>query len=200
MKKTKMNELLYEALETEKGGIKIYETAIRCAKRSDLKKEWEKYHDETRNHERILIDVFQDLGLDPDEETPGRKVVRLIGESFVKAMELALKEGNKESAELVAAECVVMAEYKDHSNWQLIGMLSEEVGGSVAKTLKEAYDKVEDEEDEHLYHTMGWAREMHIDALGLEAVFPPPEESKEVKSAIGQARANMKREKEVKKG
>ncbi len=199
MDKNKMNELLYEALETEKGGIKVYETAIRCAKRSDLKKEWEKYHKQTRNHEKILIDVFQDLGLDPDMETPGRKVVRHIGESLVEAMDMALKHG-KETAEIVAGECVVMAEYKDHSNWQLIGMLAEEAGGSVGKTLKDACNKVEDEEDEHLYHTMGWTREMHIEALGLEPVFPPPEESKDVKSAIEQARANMMRETAVKKG
>jgi hypothetical protein len=35
---------------------------------------------------------------------------------------------------------------------------------------------VEDEEDEHLYHSAGWSRELWIDSLGLLAELPPPEE------------------------
>ncbi len=35
-----INELLYQALETELGGIKVYETALTCAVNEDLKDEW----------------------------------------------------------------------------------------------------------------------------------------------------------------
>jgi hypothetical protein len=59
--------------------------------------------------------------------------------------------------------------------------------------LKEAHEQVEDEEDEHLYHTMGWARELWIESLGMPAVLPPPEEAKDVKTAIGAARAKQAR-------
>jgi hypothetical protein len=52
---------------------------------------------------------------------------------------------------------------------------------------------VEDQEDEHLYHTRGWARELWMEALGLKAVLPPPEERKDVKTAIGAARAQQER-------
>jgi len=38
-----MNELLYQALETEKGGIEVYRTALRCAVNDDLREEWEEY-------------------------------------------------------------------------------------------------------------------------------------------------------------
>ena len=48
-------------------------------------------------------------------------VVRHIGESLVAAMEMALESGPPEAAEMVAAECVVLAETKDHLNWELIG-------------------------------------------------------------------------------
>jgi hypothetical protein len=54
---------------------------------------------------------------------------------------------------------------------------------------------VESEEDEHLYHTTGWTRELWIQSLGLPAVIPPPEEEKEVKTAIGAARAKQGRKK-----
>jgi hypothetical protein len=61
------------------------------------------------------------------------------------------------------------------------------------KALKEAHKQVEEEEDEHLYHTQGWTRELWIESLGLPAVIPPPEEEKEVKTAIGAARAKQAR-------
>jgi hypothetical protein len=48
-----------------------------------------------------------------------------------------------------------------------------------------------DEEDEHLYHTKGWCRELWIESLGMKAVLPPPEERKHVKTAIGAARAEQ---------
>jgi hypothetical protein len=58
------------------------------------------------------------------------------------------------------------------------------------QALENAYEQVEEEEDRHLYHTMGWARELWIESLGL-AVLPPPEEEKDVTTAIGAARAEQ---------
>ena len=195
MKKEQVNELLYEALETERGGINVYRTAIKCAQNDELKEEWEKYLEETENHERILLEVFEKLGLDPVKETPGRQVVRHIGQSLIKAMEMALEAGKPEQAELVAAECVVHAETKDHMNWELIGEVARASKGDEKKALEEAYEEVEDQEDEHLYHTMGWTRELHLQGLGLPAVIPPPEEEKEVKTMIGAGRAKAARTK-----
>jgi rubrerythrin len=193
MKREELDNLLYEALETEQGGIKVYETAVRAAVNEDLKKEWTEYLDQTRRHEQILLEVFATLELDPLKKTPGREVVRTIGEALVRAMELARKAGPPEAAECVAAECVVLAETKDHLNWELIGEAAQKVGGPDGKALKEAHEEVEEEEDEHLYHTQGWTRELHLQKLGLPAVLPPPEEEKDVKTAIGAARAKQSR-------
>lgn len=193
MNDEQINALLYEALETEKGGIKIYKTAIQCAVNKDLKKEWEEYLEQTENHYRVITETVIKVGLDPKVETPGRKVVRHIGDSLVKAMKMAQAAGNPEAAQLVAAECVVMAESKDHMNWELIGRVAEKAKGAQKKALKSAHDEVEDEEDEHYYHTKGWSRELWIKSLGMRAVLPPPEEEKEVKTAIGAARAEQSR-------
>jgi hypothetical protein len=193
MKKEQLHELLYQALETERGGIEVYQTALRCAVNAKLKEEWQEYLEQTRNHERIVRAVFDKLGLDPDKETPGRQVARHVGQSLVKAMEMARSAGKPEAAQLVAAECVVEAETKDHLNWELIGEVSKKLTGAEGKALKEAYEEVEEEEDEHLYHTTGWSRELWIESLGLPAVIPPPEEEKEVKTAIGAARAKKAR-------
>jgi hypothetical protein len=187
------NELLYQALETERGGVQIYTTAITCAVNKDLKKEWEEYLEQTKHHVEVVEGVFADLGLDTETETPGRGVVRHIGESLVKAMDMALAAGEPKAAELVACECVCLAETKDHMNWELIGAVAKKENGDVAKSLKAAHEEVEEEEDEHIYHTKGWTRELWIDSLGMPAVLPPPEEEKSVKTAIGAEKAKNAR-------
>lgn len=194
MNRNRVQELLLNALETEIGGVQIYETAIRCAQNEDLKKEWHEYHEQTEHHVAVLERVCSAMGCDAKQETAGRKVVRHIGASLVKAMEMALAAGDRAAAELVATECVTAAETMDHHHWGLIGALANNTKGDHAKALREAYDQVEDQEDEHLYHTKGWSRELWIEALGMPSVLPPPEEEKDVKSAIGAERAKNARE------
>lgn len=190
-----VKELLIQALEHEKGGIQVYDAALKCALNEELKEEWQKYREETERHVHVLTNVCTQMQLDPDEETPGRKIVRDLGQSLVRAMEAARAAGDPEAAECIACECVVLAETSDHSNWELIGEVAKAATGPEAKALKEAYNEVEEQEDEHLYHSKGWLRELSLQALGLKAVLPPPEERQDVHSAIGAARAKAERTK-----
>ncbi|HEU0050206.1 MAG TPA: hypothetical protein VFQ43_21635 [Nitrososphaera sp.] len=125
MQTEQLKQLLYEALETEMGGVQVYETAIRWAVNEDLKEEWERYLEQTQKHEQIVRDLCDKFGLDAETETSGRQVVRHIGESLVKAMEMALESGKPEAAQIVAAECVVEAETKDHLNWELLAQVAQ---------------------------------------------------------------------------
>jgi rubrerythrin len=188
-----VHELLYQALETEMGGITVYETALRCVQHDELRKEWEEYLEQTKTHKRVVLQLFEAFDLDPATQTPGRRIVKHIGESLVQAMEMALKAGPPAAAEIVAAECIVEAETKDHLNWELLGQVAEKAKGAQREALKAALKETEEQEDEHLYHTAGWTRELWIDSLGMPAVLPPPEEEKDVKTAIGAARAKMAR-------
>jgi len=188
-----LTELLQQMLETELGGVSIYETALGCIVNDDLGNEWEEYLEQTKRHVEILQALFQELGV-ADQDTDGRQVVRHIGKSLVAAMEMAKGGGKPEAAELVACECVVFAETKDHMNWELLSKYAKSAKGKEATALSAACQEVEDEEDEHIYHSKGWCRELWIASLGLEAVLPPPEEQKDVKTAIGAARAESTRE------
>lgn len=186
-------ELLYQALETEKGGVQIYTTALQCATNKDLREEWKEYLEQTKQHVQIVSKILESMNLPLDAETPGRKIVRHIGDSLVKAMEMALRGPDLAAAQIVAAECVTLAETKDHLNWSLIGELVKNTDGDMSAVLTEAHGEVEPEEDEHLYHTQGWTRELWIETLGMPAVLPPPEEQKDVKTAIEAARAKQTR-------
>ena len=191
-----LKELLYQMLETELGGVRVYTTALECVVNEDLEEEWTKYLQQTERHVEVVRQLLQKLGLDPDAETPGRKVVRHIGESLVQAMQIALAGGGKpEAAELVACECVVFAETKDHTNWELLSKYSQKAAqGKEQEVLAAAIAEVEDQEDEHIYHSKGWCRELWIQSLGMPAVLPPPEEERKVKTALGAAHAEKARE------
>jgi len=189
-----LDDLVLQMMETELGGEQVYRTALTCAVNPDLKKEWQSYLEETLTHQEVVRSLCDALGVDPAAQSPSRAVVKHIGESLVKAMLLAKQGGDPAAAQLVACECVVHAETKDHANWELLGKVAEVATGDVGQTLKAAHKAVEKDEDHHLYHTKGWCRELAIEALGMPAVLPPPEEVKKVETAIGASRAEQQRE------
>jgi hypothetical protein len=181
IEQAQLEELLYQALETELGGVEVYRTALTCASNEELMEEWQRYLEQTEEHVAILREVFAAVELDADRETPGRVVVRHIGESLVKAMKRALESAPREAAEIVAAECIVFAETKDHMNWELIGLVLEEGGAlstELKKALRDAFKKVEEQEDEHLYH----------DRLGAGALGAIARASRGASAARGGAR------------
>jgi len=189
-----VKELLYQALETERAGVAVYEAAIECATSDALRIEWEKFRDQTREHESILRDLLLAMDCDPERRTPGRDVVGGIGRALVDAIRTAQAQHAPETAELVAAECVVHAETTDHLNWELIGRIAGDLGGDVGDELRAAHEEVDAQEDRHLERAVGWCRELWIDALGLRAVLPPPEETEDVRSALAAARVKQARE------
>ena len=188
-----LKELLLQSLEHERGGVLVYETALTCVIEASLRREWEEYLEQTRRHVAILTKVCSDLSIDPGERTPGCLIVHHNGTALVVAMQMALAEGDPAAAQLVACEAVVLAETKDHADWQLIGDCAAAAEAETRAVLQSAYDEVEDQEDEHLYHTKGWCRELWLKSLGLKAVLPPPEEREHVKTAAGASRVAARR-------
>jgi hypothetical protein len=193
MNAKQLQELLLQSLEHERGGVKLYRAALLCAQNSSLREEWTKYLAQTEHHVQVLSETCQQLGIDPGVRTPGCHIVRENGMALVRSIEMALAAGDPAAAEIVACEAVVLAVTKDHADWELIGAAAKSAEGAIAQALQAAYDAVEDEEDEHLYHTKGWCRELWLASLGLEAQLPPPEEAQHVDSAIAAARVKQNR-------
>lgn len=189
-----LKELLLQSLTHERGGVLVYKTALECVVNSELRDEWKKYLAQTVRHVELLTQACQTLGIDPGEMTPSCQIVHNLGKSLVIAMKTAATANNPVAAELIACDCVMLAESKDHADWELIGRCVKEMGGEVAEALQAAYEEVEDQEDEHLYHSQGYGRELWLKSLGLKAELPPPEEKQDVKSASEAERARHESE------
>ena len=104
MPSPQLRELLLQSLEHERGGVLVYQTALECALNEDLLEEWDKYLEQTEKHVDILTNACEALGLDPDEMTPGRKVVQHTGKSLIIAMKMALAANDPPAAELVSRQ------------------------------------------------------------------------------------------------
>lgn len=191
--RAQLEDLVLQMMETELGGEKIYRAAIATAINGDLKEEWQGYLKETLHHQDVVRGLCATLGLNVDRQSPTRTVVGHIGKSLVQAIEMAQRNALPAAAQIVAAECVVLAETKDHSNWELLGRVAEVATGDIGKALRAAHEDVEQDEDHHLFHTKGWMRELAIQGLGMPAVLPPPEEVKQVETVIGASRAEQAR-------
>jgi hypothetical protein len=79
--------------------------------------------------------------------TPGCQIVQENGKALLKGIQMAQSAGDPAATEIVACECIVLAETKDHANWELIGAVGKDGEDDMAALLREAYDDVEDEED-----------------------------------------------------
>jgi len=158
-------DLLYQTLESEMSGVRVYATALGCVQNDALRAEWEKHLKQTSAHVEIVRKLLADRGLDPHRESVGRQIVRHIGNALVDAMQMALRSRANGAAEIVAAECVLVAETKDHANWSLIGQL---FGNRFVErdAIEAAYERVEPEEEEHLARARAWARELWLAAIG----------------------------------
>lgn len=117
MQSDSLNDLVLRSLEHERTGIEVYEAALRCALTDELRREWEQNLTRTRRNERMLAEVCDVMDIDLDEETAERRVVRQVASFLVEAMQEALETGNPETAEIVACECVVLAEAGRYRDW-----------------------------------------------------------------------------------
>lgn len=190
----KLELLVLEALQTETGGLKVYDKALECVDHAELRAEWRKYRDQTERHREVLLEACAKLGIDPDRRAPGCDIVRATADSLVRNMDAALQSGDRPLAQIVAAEAVLQAKQKDHLNWQLIELAAKEAEGRLAKILKDAHDEIENHEDGHVLHIMGWARKLWAESLGIKSALPPPKEEKvDVESVEGTATAQQAR-------
>ncbi len=172
---TMLQELLYQSLEAEMVGINVYECAVLCAVDTQLKSQWLGFLEETLRHREVLLGVFNDLGLEANTQSVGRRIVAGIGATLVSVMQQALADGDAGAAQRIASECVCVAEVKDQLNWELLGMVALASQGPYAKVLKRAYERVHRDESLHMNHGRAWTRELWLHALGLDAELPLPD-------------------------
>jgi rubrerythrin len=153
VKRPLLMEKLSEFLAVEKGGVKLYEAAIQQVRNPDVLNRFREFYQQTRKHVDILTRVISSLGGDPMHMSTGAKVAEEKAQALLKTM--TPSDGLRpEEVELNAMENIVIAETKDHADWQLLSHIARRSSDAQLRDiLKGAVDEVEPEEDQHLNWT-----------------------------------------------
>ncbi len=174
MKMRQVEELLLQSLEHEMCGVTIFTTAVECAVNPALEEEWVKYLDETKTHVIRLEFVCRSVGVDPRKPRPRERVVRHLGTAPRAGDDHGARRRRPRGRRAGRpAGGRSPREVRDHLNWGLIGKCAEALDSPYAKVCSRPPTTGSRPEDEHLYHTRGWCRELWIQSLGMNAVLPP---------------------------
>ena len=183
--KSTLMEVLSEFLAVEMGGQKLYEKALGLVSDSEVRSKFHEFHRQTIKHQKVLAEVINKLGGNTRTQSPGAKVATEKAQALLRSM-----DGNglsKDQAELNAIENIVLAETKDHADWELIGKIARQSSDDrLREVLGAAASEVEQEEDEHLNWTRKKLGDLQMEALTKGA-------GSEKKSESPKAKAPMKK-------
>jgi rubrerythrin len=165
IKRPLLMERLSEFLAVEKGGVKLYEAAIEQVRNPDVLNRFREFYQQTRRHVEILTRVITSLGGDPMHISARARVAEEKAQALLKTM--TVSDGMRpEEAEINAIENIVIAETKDHADWQLLSHIARRSSDSrIREILKPAVDEVEPEEDQHLSWTNEQMAQMSLTSL-----------------------------------
>jgi rubrerythrin len=145
---------LSEFLVVERGGVKLYQTALQIVRDPEVSEKFKEFYEQTRKHETILIRVINALGGDPEHVSGAAKLAETKAQALLKTM-LESDGMAGESAELNAIENIILAETKDHADWEMLGKIARRSDDDkIRDVLKPAVSEVEPQEDEHLNWTV----------------------------------------------
>jgi len=103
--------------------------------------------------------------------------------SLVRAIMMAVANGDPEAAQVVAAECVLLADMKKHLDWDLVRDAVSQAGMQFCSG-PEARQEMDDGCCP-LDCTRGWCREQWMSSLDFPAVVPSPREQAERAGVAG---------------
>lgn len=167
MNERQISELLLQALEHQKCGVLIFEAALKCAVDSEFREELEGRFKGANHGVDIFMEACFSLGMDPDRATPGRSVVRELDFALIDAMERACRGGPSTSAQLVACECITLAENKAQLCRELIGKCAENADREKKKVLAAVYAKIKNGEIGGVDYFHEWCLQLWAETLGI---------------------------------
>jgi rubrerythrin len=174
---------LSEFLAVERGGKMLYQAALSIIQNPDVLRQFQKFYEQTAHHEEVLTRVITELGGDPAHMSSGARLAEMKARSLLDTMnspdglrrtngapaETTAEETFVPSstlAELNAMENIVLAETKDHADWELLGKISRQSSDErIRDVLKPVVSDIENQEDEHLNWTRQKLAELTMAAL-----------------------------------
>jgi rubrerythrin len=148
-----------EMLAVERGGIELYDKVLEELTHDDLRSKLEQFHEQTQRHVELCEEMLRAAGGNEDDMSPAAKAAEH------KAQGLLTAEVPDEMKDINNIENLVLAETKDHWNWEQLGSLMDKIEErELKKLVTRAVREVRKQENDHL----SWNQKM-LTRLATEA-------------------------------
>jgi rubrerythrin len=166
-----LRDFLSEMLAVEKGGVKLYQKALNDLDHLEHKDKLDEFLRQTKRHVELCTEMLNAAGGDSDYQSPGAKAAEHKAEGLISTQVPA------EMMDLNNIENLVLAETKDHWNWEMLASVAKKIGDAELKRMAaKAIAEVRKQEKLHL----DW-NEQTLSKLAMESSMqaPPDEDADE---------------------
>lgn len=150
-------DLLSACLAHERCGAHLYRSVAGRTADPDLRERYEHFGAETVEHVELLERLIAAAGGDPGYVSPAARATERAAAALLESTFMLSGSADVVVAETTLLEAVMLAEAKDHANWQLLAEVATLLPESdeLRAEFDEVTSRVLRQEDEHY----GWARE-----------------------------------------
>jgi rubrerythrin len=154
-----LRDFLSEMLAVEKGGVKLYERALSDLEHSELEDKLTEFLKQTHRHVELCTSMLEAACGNPDYMSPGAQA------ADHKANGLITAEVPPKMMDQNNIENLVLAETKDHWNWEMLASIARKIGDTELKRMAtKAVSEVRRQEKTHV----DW-NEKTLNKLAMEA-------------------------------
>ena len=159
-----LNDFLSEMLAVEEGGEKLYAKALEELQHDELRDKLEEFHEETQRHIELVREMMQTAGIDETYKSPTAEAAEQKAEGLLSVeVEDHLKDLNN-------IENLVLAETKDHWDWEMLSSIVNRIEDADLKDVaRDAVSEVFKQEREHLQWSQDVLTELATEAAQQEA-------------------------------
>ena len=158
-----LRNFLSEMLAVEKGGVKLYEKALSELDHSELEDKLSEFLRQTHRHVELCTSMLEAVGADADFQSPGAQAAEHKAEGLITA------EVPPEMQDLNNIENLVLAETKDHWNWETLASIAPKIGDpELKRAATKAISEVRRQEKTHV----DW-NEKTLSKLAMESAMHP---------------------------
>ena len=127
---------LSEFLMVEQGGLELYRVAASRAVNPELKAKYEEFGRETNHHREVLVRLIERLGGDPNYVSPTARVAQFKAAKLLESS-MVVDGLSEPELELNDLENVLLAETKDHADWELLAQMADKASKGGLKGMAE---------------------------------------------------------------
>jgi len=138
-------EFLSQMLAVEKGGVMLYEKALRELSEEDLRGQLEEFLEQTERHVELCQEMLERAGGSGDESSPAAEAAQQKAEGLISV------EVTEELVDFNNIENLVLAETKDNWNWERLAEFAKNIKDRELRSMvRRAIREVARQERKHV--------------------------------------------------